>query len=651
MAVNAAVVLVGLLASCIEYGTGPGGGLPRVRDTADPPRQVPGVLAPLAVEVCNGLDDDGDGAIDEGFGDWDADGVADCVDEDCELAETAVPVVRPVSCDASLEPSSLPWEVEVYWDFDEVEDCRVDAVADLDGDALPEVLCMSEEQALLVVLDGQTGDPQWTESVYDAWSPIVAADFDQDGLIEIAGLDAEAHVVALEGDGSFLWRSDVPLGPPDGTRWDYAALIAADLEGDGDVEVVSYRGAVSGADGALEVVLFDEEGWTRGWAQDLVVADLDRDGDQEVLYWGITYDSTGEELWRTSSEFASGWHGSTPVPLQADGDAPAEVAWLFKDEWRLLDDDGTELLSPSTQHPLSYSLACAGDLDGDGVPELIYKDPEHLRAWHLDGWVMWKLPVVDESTYTGCSVFDFDLDGLPEVLFGDELGFAIVDGLTGLRLYEDLERVSWTGGEIPLVVDLDGDGSVEIVLGGYAAPWGYSPGVRVYRHKHAEWPPGSTIWPWSAWSGHGAFPDGTVPAHPSLEWLDQGVWRSQPTHVTPGVDLAPEVVGSCLSACEGGAVRVAVRVANHGMASAGADVPLAIYALDEHGSPALLDVVSWASELGPATATEPEERVYARDRVAEGLLLVAGDRGDGTRAVEDCGPADDELVWELPACD
>jgi hypothetical protein len=39
-------------------------------------------VAPGATEVCNGLDDNGNGSVDEGFPDTDGDGIADCVDQD-----------------------------------------------------------------------------------------------------------------------------------------------------------------------------------------------------------------------------------------------------------------------------------------------------------------------------------------------------------------------------------------------------------------------------------------------------------------------------------------------------------------------------------------------------------------------------------------
>ena len=41
-----------------------------------------------ATEMCNGIDDDGDGEVDEGFSDTDGDGIADCMDvEDCDCID------------------------------------------------------------------------------------------------------------------------------------------------------------------------------------------------------------------------------------------------------------------------------------------------------------------------------------------------------------------------------------------------------------------------------------------------------------------------------------------------------------------------------------------------------------------------------------
>ncbi|MDP2307099.1 MAG: LamG-like jellyroll fold domain-containing protein [Pseudomonadota bacterium] len=43
--------------------------------------------ADTSCEVCDGIDNDGDGLVDEDFGDIDLDGVADCIDEDTEICD------------------------------------------------------------------------------------------------------------------------------------------------------------------------------------------------------------------------------------------------------------------------------------------------------------------------------------------------------------------------------------------------------------------------------------------------------------------------------------------------------------------------------------------------------------------------------------
>jgi hypothetical protein len=88
-----------LLLGCVENGVNSVDKSPATFDTGDAPDTPPvdtatkespppdsgGTVAPPPEEVCDGDDDDGDGAIDEDFPDTDADGTADCVDvEECD---------------------------------------------------------------------------------------------------------------------------------------------------------------------------------------------------------------------------------------------------------------------------------------------------------------------------------------------------------------------------------------------------------------------------------------------------------------------------------------------------------------------------------------------------------------------------------------
>ena len=65
---------------------------------------------------------------------------------------------------------------------------------------------------------------------------------------------------------------------------------------------------------------------------------------------------------------------------------------------------------------------------------------------------------------TGSSVFDFEGDGAAEVVYADEETLWILDGATGqVELAWD-EHDSGTRFEYPTIVDIDKDGSAEILL-------------------------------------------------------------------------------------------------------------------------------------------------------------------------------------------
>ncbi len=117
-----------------------------------------------------------------------------------------------------------------------------------------------------------------------------------------------------------------------------------------------------------------------------------------------------------------------------------------------------------------------GDFDKDGLPEIgvassgffgVY-DP--LCAGYkadecADKYVLWERWSQDESSgVTGSSLFDFDGDGQTEAVYADECFTRVYDGKTGKVLFS-AKRSSSTSFEAPVVADIDGDGSTEILMG------------------------------------------------------------------------------------------------------------------------------------------------------------------------------------------
>jgi len=112
----------------------------------------------------------------------------------------------------------------------------------------------------------------------------------------------------------------------------------------------------------------------------------------------------------------------------------------------------------------STSNLAVGDIDGDGLPEVI-ADGEGKRILAFkgsDGTPLWKSdPYTGADVSGSVAIANMDNDGDPEIIFGA----AIFDN-TGKKLYEGQPGIGLNGqGPISCMADLDGDGRPELVGG------------------------------------------------------------------------------------------------------------------------------------------------------------------------------------------
>ncbi|MDP2310841.1 MAG: hypothetical protein Q8P18_32785 [Pseudomonadota bacterium] len=624
-----------LLTACIDYEFGKDPAQPALdtADTSDSPPDDETDIGP-SDESCNGVDDDGDGLVDEEYGDVDGDGAADCVDDAC-VSEVPSPRSEVSdACGGSVDagvPPANPWNVEILWQYLGSGVASTPAIGDLDGDRIPEVVFNNDAAGgSTVVLDGVTGRRKWSVTGMDPYSGPALGDIDGDGFGDVvtsSGSCFGEHVVsAYDRDGVLMWRT--PIGNACET---YANLT--DLDGDGDVEVIVNEYVLDGATGA---VLFTLDITGTNWGAP-AVADMDNDGTQEILLETDVFDAAGNLLWSCGT----GGNGTFPQPVNVDADDEGELLVAGANRMTLCDDDGTVLWSRNYS---SYGTAvCVADFDNDGVQEFGFAQSGNFYLIESDGSNRWVTPVNDSSGLAGCTSWDVDYDGVPEVVFADERDIMVLDGATGAVVVRDPNHGSPTAAETPAVADVDGDGHGDLVYGSMSSDY---TGITVITGAEGDWPYARPVYNQYTYYGENVGDDLSIPAYAEAPWrVDANLFRGQPSAVflQAQPNLRVDIADVCFASCDAdGRVEVQVQVWNDGVADV-ADAMVALYGLPG-GAETLLE----ARATGPIASGASVELLFVTtaDEVGDGLHVVV----DRDGALDECDEGDNEDTWADAPC-
>lgn len=536
-------------------------------------------------EACNGLDDDLDGVVDDGFDDADGDGIADCVDDSCDVPRPAAGTVEiKEECTGEIVvETDDPWNIVVEWGWSDPDgggSYIMPAIGSLndddgDGDAdiddIPDIV-FNTLTGYLVALSGDGSGELFNVAGFDYGKGTAIGDVDGDGWSEVITTNSGGDVAAIDETGATIWQTTA-LG-----LLGYVQPSLADIDADGTVEVVVEGGVVSGEDGTVEFTL----GPPASVYYTTVVADLDLDGCQEIIVGEQVYDCTGALLWSGTP----GSRGNFAAIVQVDGDDDGEVLFFYTDTVYtsdsyadIFDTDGTLLYTIETPGT-SCGPPCAGDFDGDGEMEFALPDGTHVGVYEKDGTELWSASALDASGLAGCSAFDVDGDTIMEVLFADEDAVWVYDGATGAVNWSDTDHASGTVFEYPTVADVDNDGSAEmVVVSNYNTSGTYS-GVVVYGQAENAWPGAGPNWPVHDYGTTNVDEYGAVPTVTEPYWVDPGVFRARPASASIArADLKIELGGTCVSDCKTGPAYISYQISNLGGADAEAGILVSLYAI------------------------------------------------------------------------
>ena len=347
------------------------------------------------------------------------------------------------------------------------------AVGDVDGDGDNEIVLSSNQVYVwhhdgLELLDGD-GDSQTLGNFTNfadgtVLSPAAVALADLDGIPGAEVIFTESapnnliHVFGRDGTELAGWPQST--GGVAGTRWNWAAPTVGDIDGDGEPEVI-----VNTLNG-------------RVWAWHADGTEV-RDGDANPATNGLFYVRAGAD-WE--------WSRSGPSLYDLDGDGARDIIFGTKNDasglrrLMAIRYDGTDVAGfPYIANGAINCDPVIGDLDNNGQVEIVFFDKsKYVYAVQQDGTNYPGFPmfanITASDSWVGCpSLGDMDGDGMLEIVYapnqsGLQSKLVVIDtdytgGTSAAFLSGFPVDLPGSSEGTPMIGDIDGDGSPDIVHG------------------------------------------------------------------------------------------------------------------------------------------------------------------------------------------
>ena len=498
-----------------------------------------GIADCVDAESCDGVDNTGEGLIDEGFDDVDGDTTPDCLDSACELTVTELSETLNFDCRSPAGLLSQPWQwiYQKQWPLDPDTPyhnvVHQPWVIDVDQDGQSEVVLIAAnglyQSAQLKILNGASLAVQqiFSSNVVEPFSDLQV--IEQSGDFSYLVLDTEYRPSLLSQSGAVMWRSE-PLTlslNSQRTIRHRTHSVQGDLDEDGIPELVYGPNVIDFQTGAVLFRLPEAQADTGP-----LIFSFGTLG-QSLFYGGTAFDNQGNPIVESEVTGNSIWS----APIEVDENHGRE--WLVVSETlgRIMDSDGNVIFEffPSAE---AVGPPCVGNFDTDSTQEFAVPvrtlQAEQLRIWDPDTGVSVFGPTVSSDTLPPCSLMDMNGDGVDELFWRGSEGMILMSATGSVLNTESVftdETLSF-----PILADLDSDGSTDVLLPMSSPDSTWTGGIQSYAHGAFSWPSGLPFW----------YGDAHRPVAESLAFPQ---FRGQPSEVIGAYDWAIQVLDSCAAAC------------------------------------------------------------------------------------------------------
>lgn len=320
-------------------------------------------------------------------------------------------------------------------------------MADMDGDGIKDIVSVHEDSNHLRIAFGTSDPDVWIHVTVGEGDEVAAiedvaiGDLNGDGLPDLVAACEEAHLIYFQNPGNrdAAWLSLIP--PVTQERGSWLRTFIADVDGDGRMDVLgANKGAADIIDPSLPSAarptsLFlidgnplDASSWREQVLSQEVVPntampiDIDGDGDLDVLASARLRQTM--TLLENQGPRPGGGINVTPHPINIVAGFEASEGWLgtssgFQADFADIDGDGRLDLAVSVHETPSA-------IDGSPLTASLgwLKQPEHLDQ----PWVYHRIGNILPDVVIGIAVADIDGDGDLDAVTGGYSGLNVLKG-------------------------------------------------------------------------------------------------------------------------------------------------------------------------------------------------------------------------------